>query len=853
MGNVDEREIFLTYDNQDYEYALDYAYYPIYLECYKKCIRNIFTDFVRREKEKSNCNENFEYVCRDNASRVESFLGGRGTGKSTAMVEFCKILESLNNTKNRKWWLEQSIQDKSVLENVRNKEFKFKVIDVVDAGNLEDKEDLFELILAAIFKDYQKMTRNCKTNFEDYGHENKDIIRLFSNIMEGYYSIKNAKREEFGDSYVARLKSMSTSIDIRNEISKLLDKLFDKMSNKNDNCFLVIAVDDLDINVTHGYEMLEQLHKYFFLHNVIILLSGDYKQLEYVCKYHYIRGFVHDTSQSIDDIMEQSQELAKDYITKVLPINMRVYMPKFNSESRGICVDEKYTLKTYIIFKIANKLKIFFDIKGLKTHFVEVKTVRELILYSRFIDSLFNIDEYIDDTKKYLDLYDQNLEQYYSDFESRIAGKILSKKQIAQYVDIMDKKLEKQIVSIHEFMYDEIKSNDSVKEPWAEKSITYDVENYRYGDLLYEIYQYGRIHKENKGMVKCFLASLTIQMQMEKIHYYHYNRSGLEMEQNVERAKRAEKNLYKLIGNAVCNEWMGEMLPKLQQPDNSYYQESRIKLPSIGWGSFSDSAARNVKFSFRNIVFDSDTLLSVLNCISENKIISIIECFAMFLRPQKDSGEWVEFELDYNKNEKCVDVNLVNENVEFDILGFIRKSVDWKRKVDSLHLKLQSMIISFITTVLDIKISVHEYNIFVSKVRNTIEQDSILNKEWKHEDISAFPFYNLDLSYNVLKRVRRNLKESNKENIYPCECYEYVKKVYSTIGAELESEDKAFESIGLNSRYGEIFTSFPFVSIFLRAKEVLGDSFIEQFGTNINIMAYNLTFSVYDNPEGAGL
>ena len=101
--------------------VVKYAYYPIYVDCYEKCIRNIFTDLIRREDEKENCSDKFGYVCRDNASSIEAFLGARGTGKSTAMVEFCNILEQLNNRETREWWLEQSIKDNAILDRVKSR------------------------------------------------------------------------------------------------------------------------------------------------------------------------------------------------------------------------------------------------------------------------------------------------------------------------------------------------------------------------------------------------------------------------------------------------------------------------------------------------------------------------------------------------------------------------------------------------------------------------------------------------------------------------------------------------------------------------------------------------------------
>lgn len=841
MGKNKTEEIVLTYENQDYTESNQYAYYPIYLDCYEKCIRNIFTDLIRREDEKENCSDKFEYVCRDNASSIEAFLGARGTGKSTAMVEFCNILEQLNKRETREWWLEQSIKDNTILDRVKSREFRFKVINIVDAGNLEDKEDLFELVLSAIFKDYQKQIRDSAVSFEKYGHEDRDIIQLFSHIMEGYYSIKNSKREEFGDSYVSRLKSMSSSVDIRNEIKNLITKIFNKTYGKTENCFLVIAIDDLDINVSHGYEMLEQLHKYFFLPNVIILLSADYTQLEYVCKYHYIRSFVHDTAQKADDIVIQSDKLAKDYITKVLPIDKRVHMPKFFSENRNIIVNRNYNFKTYIISKVADKLNILYDLKGMKRHFLEVKNVRELVSYSHFIDSLLDTNN-INNVKRYLLMYDQNVEQFKADFETRIVGKILSSDQKDIYDDIVDKRIEKQIVSIHELMYNEIKKADGLKEPWAQKIVDYSVDEYGYGDLISEIYEFGRLRKENKGLVKCFLGAITAEMYIERNHYW---KAGDDKGK-----ERAERNLDKLLGNSVCNKWLGEMLPKLNQPKDPIMKLSKIELPSVSWGIINNVTGNMVRLYFNNVdEIGKNTDIDVvckraLDYIYRNKVIQIVECMSMFLKPKDDYSEWVEWTMHINKDENCLVVGVRNEQVEFDMLGFIRKSVDWENNVNKLHIKLEKAIGELVYEIWDNQIG----RFMDARIKSTIDENSFLNHEWIKSDISAFPFYNLDLSYNVLKRARRNLKEKNAQEIDSEHCFDYLKRVYLEIDSELDSEDRSFKDIGIESSLSNNFREFPFIKAFM-SNNIVGNDFKSEFGKVLCRMTYNTTFGPIDMPE----
>ena len=160
MGKKKSEEIVLTYENQDYTESNKYAYYPIYVDCYEKCIRNIFTDLIRREDEKENCSDKFGYVCRDNASSIEAFWVQEVPESRQLWLSFVTFLNNLIIEKQREWWLEQSIKDNAILDRVKSREFKFKVINIVDAGNLEDKEDLFELVLSAIFKDYQKQIRD---------------------------------------------------------------------------------------------------------------------------------------------------------------------------------------------------------------------------------------------------------------------------------------------------------------------------------------------------------------------------------------------------------------------------------------------------------------------------------------------------------------------------------------------------------------------------------------------------------------------------------------------------------------------------------------------------------------------
>jgi hypothetical protein len=129
------------------------------------------------------------------------------------------------------------------------------------------------------------------------------------------------------------------------------------------------------------------------------------------------------------------------------------------------------------------------------------------------------------------------------------------------------------------------------------------------------------------------------------------------------------------------------------------------------------------------------------------------------------------------------------------------------------------------------------------------------NISWKEKG-GAFPFYDLDLAYNVLKRARRELLEENPETISKAECYKYVKDAYEKLIAVLERQDNKYaqlnkeqESSEIRLKYAEQLRTYPFIDTFLNAKERLGSDFETIFGENISKMLFTAAVSPTDQPE----
>ena len=92
-----------------------------------------------------------EVAYKSTPNNIITFVGRRGTGKSSAMQSFMHAL--LNNTENP----EREPREYTIYDNSRNpKPVQFIGIDWIDASLLEKGEDIFEVILAKMLKVFLK-------------------------------------------------------------------------------------------------------------------------------------------------------------------------------------------------------------------------------------------------------------------------------------------------------------------------------------------------------------------------------------------------------------------------------------------------------------------------------------------------------------------------------------------------------------------------------------------------------------------------------------------------------------------------------------------------------------------------
>lgn len=821
--------------------------HPLYEDCYKVGMKSIFYKAANQEKW---IKKNEGRVIKDERSNILAFIGKRGSGKTTAMDEFCRILKSLDRASECDWWLKRTT-DEDVYKVLCQSNFKFHIMKPIDASLFGETEDLFEQIIVNLYRYFQKSDLD------------PNVMAQYSDIIKCYYSNKGNNDRDKGSSFsIANMMNFaSDNHALQNKISKLIDNLLENRECRYE--YIVISIDDIDLNLKHGYQMLEQIQKYFAYHKIIILISMDYDQMRLVCEEHFLKEFKNIDATNGKKLREMYvRDLAKDIMLKLFHLSQRIYMPDLERILKNSSVDEIGTderdkrckIKYYIMKKIAARMNIYYDICGEKKHFVEPQTIRELVVYNEFLDSIETIDFskltcMLDDhvaeidmakkiNKSILKQYDINYRYFVDDIMDRMTQNMSTPQQTNAFKKLITRDMTR---SAQYFVHSQKKDGDivfadddnssvynsSVHNSSVHNSIVYsskildslndDIspQEYTYGALLEKIYKWGRNTGvdcfDEKPYIWCILAAFTTEMTRDYLHY-RYNTD------EDRRVKKYKKRLLGFIGGSFSNKWLGEAFPVFNIPKNVGEQagDNEKKDPNL-----------YINFGYRKMVASEYLDIEVPRkkhktqsefqaYIKSLELIKILECLDFcFSSISNEEVKRMEFYLEpFEKNLDEINLHIkakAGSNIKLDMMSFVVKSMDYKENYNALVTNIKAILLEIGKYVCPEE----EYN---AEELETFIKDELLVDKADVDKTSevAFPFYNLDFSYNVCKRLRKELKDKAS----PDGLWSAMKVYYGKIEELLREEQEKYKEAGIGELpYYKLYVENPDIKVIL-TKEI---------------------------------
>lgn len=326
----------------------------------------------------------------DEYNNIIAFTGERGKGKSSSMISFLNSLIEVDDT-SIKTHETFYASEAHPLINKRT----FGTIDIIDPSLFRGKESLFEIIIAKMFSKFQEAIKdsNCEISDDD----RRRILTNFQIVFENLKIIKGNRNDLFQQETIEALSNLATSSNLKKAFQNLIEAYLKKFLS---NDFLVIAIDDFDLNISGAYDMLEDIRQFLIQKKIILLISCRLEQLREALLDHYNGEFRNDYNDNLNK--------ANRYLDKLIPFSKRCDLPELNDfkdktfeiidRNQVSIINSKEDIQTVILTLLYSNHKLFISKSKYRFNSIVPKTLREL-------QELFNIiveQDKLDELKRYL-------------------------------------------------------------------------------------------------------------------------------------------------------------------------------------------------------------------------------------------------------------------------------------------------------------------------------------------------------------------------------------------------------------------------------------------------------------------
>lgn len=544
-------------------------------------------------------------------SNVLFFSGERGAGKTSAMLSYMEFLKDYyrNST---------SYESEKIIGELRfsEKDLMFTGLEYIDASRLADKEDILGSVLAKMAKKWlseekKGLAEGGLRKSRDYEYKKRQLQMQFNEIYKCLSALKTEKEifDQEDDMYFDTLQKLSFTENLKDSFEKLVEMYVEIMQYANASetkHYLVIPIDDLDMNIKNGYEQLEQIRKYLMIPKVIVLISANYEQLEKICYNHYKGEF-----QYLAEADNYIQKLTREYLEKLVPNEHQIWLRSgrsWENLQHAIIEFEKYdefnkivpqeltgdTIIDTIRRLLKNKFRIRLGIGSKALQYLIPTTLRELSAWLNAVVPLpdqenISIEQYQQNMKIFwMELFPIIQKNYLSENEKEYVDRLLDRNAYAQknwlksYIEEIDERIyyrskyrfrssrqtfytEESIVELLWLLHNKVDNNDAM----------YNILVIYFTAKISELIAYVAGVDENRRLAENSLKELK--------HYYQgglFGKSESEMTAELMRPAilfkdKKQENEEKILNNTV--DTMADQLSRLEEKASEKNEKSKEK------------------------------------------------------------------------------------------------------------------------------------------------------------------------------------------------------------------------------------------------------------------------------------
>ena len=290
-------------------------------------------------------------------SNIITFSADRGCGKTSTMLTFAKALRDFSSGLSTRSWerfcvlLErEGITGKERLNRVRCnlQNVEFVTLPPIDPSINNNQSNILALVLSHIYHYAEKQYEKSINLMEQQSKisERNILVDLFQKCSKSIGVLdKDYKPQENGS--LMDLVEQSKTSELRDNLCSLVHRILDMASTSHlsQAKYLVIPIDDADLDFSQMSATLELIRGYLMIPNVIILLAADTKMITSLITEHFREKLDPKSRQRADEATLIS--LVEQYMLKLFPPKQVIRLPnmverlQLNRESIELIVLDK--------------------------------------------------------------------------------------------------------------------------------------------------------------------------------------------------------------------------------------------------------------------------------------------------------------------------------------------------------------------------------------------------------------------------------------------------------------------------------------------------------------------------------
>jgi len=279
--------------------------------------------------------------------------GKRGSGKTQFLISIRNYLKK---------------NDKKTLK-------KLYFIKSIDPTLLHDNESFLTIIIAKILNQLEE--ENKLNDLEK--EEQTEFYKYLSNIslaIDGVIHQHNKNK-----SSLEHIAQDQTSL----RLERYLDEFFYKVTKIIQKKKIVLLIDDIDMALTNGFEVLEVIKKYLTSQYILPIVTGDIDLYTLLVKDYFCNSIKNSRQIDTNNLLE---ETALDYLIKLFPIHKRIYMQTIYELVKDTKIEfnyngDKYFFKCDTCKEDNSSKNYYFRLKALEIFQAKVAS-------NKFVENLFS-------------------------------------------------------------------------------------------------------------------------------------------------------------------------------------------------------------------------------------------------------------------------------------------------------------------------------------------------------------------------------------------------------------------------------------------------------------------------------